>query len=308
MMNSDRTGVQAALAEALSGYRKYRRSVGVVLLILAAAIVCVFVNRYAVFALLFAALLFHLFVVRKQQKAYTAGINHANISLTLMPKLGAEDVSEKGTGGLSAAAVKKAAMMPCDGEPSFFLGMEGDTGRFHIRIADASIPARFELKKGGKKRVHFSTGVWTHVLLPADTGYRYCVIDETAVPTPIRMAFFEKDPVMFPAPLNDQEMKGKAVLYAPMGEEDQRPSPAVLKALKELISYTPGYTAMSLHGNELDLFIRGRFLAGPVTVSQKPTEASLTFDPFPEYDYILKVASACVKNTRKVQAEEEQNM
>jgi len=304
MKKTDNVKIQETLAQLLSQYRKFRQAVWAVLAILVAALVSAFINRYVTFALLGAALLFHLLYVRKQQKAYTNSVSRANISLTVMPKLGAEDVSERSTGGITASVVKRAGMMPCDEDPTVFWGMEGDTGEFHVQIADITIPERFELKKAGKKRVHFNIGVWTHVVLPENTGFRYCVIDETAVPTPIRMAYFDRDPVMFSAELGEQDLKGKVVLYRPLGEEDQRPSPAILKAMKELISYTPGYMAMSLHGNELDVFVRGRFLTGPVTASQKPTEASLAFDPFPEYEYILRIASACAKKRRLPELED----
>lgn len=291
--------VKATLTDLHYQYKRFRTSVWAVLGILVAALVSVFINRYVTFALLALALLFHLFYVRKQQKAYVNSVNQTNISLTVLPKVEAESVSEKSTGGLTSSIIKRAGMMPCDGDPTIFWGMEGDPRAMHVQIADVSIPERFELKKGGKNRVHFNVGVWTHVVLPEDTGFRYCIIDETAVPTPIRMAYFDHDPVMFTSELGEQDLKGKVVMYSPMGEEDQRPTPAVLKSLKELISYTPGYIAMSLHGNELDLFVRGRFLAGPVTASQKPTEASLTFNPFPEYDYIMRIAAACAKKKRE---------
>ena len=301
-MKTEKT--KAALDKVLSQYRTFRLSVWTVLAMLAAALACIFINRYLTFALLGLALAFHLLYVRKRQKSYTALVNRTNIELTVMEKIDAEDVSEKSTGGMSASTVKRAGLMPCDAAPSFFWGMEGDLGTFHLQICDASIPQKFELKKGGKNRMHFNVGVWTHLVLPADTGYRYAVIDETAVPTPIRMAYFDQDPVMFHAELGEPSLKGKAVLYRPMNEEDQRPSPAVMKALMDLISYTPGFTALSLHGNEMDLFIRGRFLAMPVTVSKKPTAASLEFDPFPELDYIKKLASACSAVRRLRSAEE----
>jgi hypothetical protein len=54
----------------------------------------------------------------------------------------------------------------------------------------------------------------------------------------------------------------------------------------------------------MDLFIRGGFLAMPVTVSKKPTAASQEFDPFPELDYIKKIASAC-SSTRRLRSAEE---
>lgn len=298
MNTTENSNVQAALSDVLSAYTRFRHSVWAVLAMLVASLLFVFINRNITFVFLTVALFFHIFYVRRRQKDFTCSVSRANISLTVMPKVEASDVTERSTGGLSASIIKRAGMMPCAEAPDFFWGMEGDPELFHVQIADVSIPERFELKKGGKKRVHFNVGVWTHIVLPADSGYRYCVIDETAVPTPIRMAYFDHDPVMFKAELGEEDLKGKVVLYRPMGEEDQRPAPAVLKSLKELISYTPGYTAMSLHGNELDVFVRGRFLAGPVTASKKPTETSLTFDPFPEYDYILRLAAACAKRAR----------
>ncbi len=40
----------------------------------------------------------------------------------------------------------------------------------------------------------------------------------------------------------------------------------------------------------MDIFIRNRFLARPVSVRQAPTEAMLGFDPFPELAYLADLA------------------
>ena len=138
-MKTEKTS--ATLETVLSQYRVFRMSVWAVLALLIAALVCLFINRYAAFALLGQALVFHIFYVRRQQKAYTELVNRSNIELTVMKKIGAEDMSGKSTGGMSASTIKRSGMMPCDGSPSFFWGMEGDMGPFHLQISDVDVEA-----------------------------------------------------------------------------------------------------------------------------------------------------------------------
>ncbi len=129
-MNSRTTNqekVQTILPDILLQYRRFRLSVAAVIALLVIALICAFFNRYATFALLVLALAFHLLYVRKQQNAYTRSVSHANISLTVMPRLGAEDVSYEGAGGFTASLIKRAGLMPCDGNPTFFLVSETET-------------------------------------------------------------------------------------------------------------------------------------------------------------------------------------
>ena len=115
------------------------------------------------------------------------------------------------------------------------------------------------------------------------------LLDETSVPTPIRMEYFSKSISYENAPLEDNDLKTHCVLYRPMGNG----AAAILLLLQELKGsheVHPGYVAVSVHGSSMDVFIRGRFLTRALSLTQKPTEKLLGFDPFPELSYLADLA------------------
>lgn len=52
------------------------------------------------------------------------------------------------------------------------------------------------------------------------------LLDETSVPTPIRMEYFSKSIRYENAPLEDRDLKTHCVLYRPMGTEQRRLTPS----------------------------------------------------------------------------------
>lgn len=284
-----------SISDLLSMYRRYRRQVFFLLLLLVAALLLIFKSRMLTLAVLAAALVYHFAFVRRQQKAYVHAFVQANLEKTLCPKFGMESAEEKGASHLTADVLRRARLMPFRqeaGTPLLCWELHGKLRDFSVTLCDAALAQDFKLVKKGKQRVHFNTGVWAHLELSKDTGMNFRLLDETSVPTPIRMDYFSQEALCVTAPLNDSELAKDFVLYHPITGEAPALPGRFLTELKKLKKYTPGYVALSVHGSQMDVFIRGRFLARPVSVKQAPTEAMINFDPFPELLYLLDLASA----------------
>lgn len=276
-------------------YRRYRMQVFFLLLLLLAALVLVPKNRLLTLTALAAALLFHLFLVRPRQKAYVNAFTQANLLCTLCPKLGANTVSEKNASHITADLLKNAHLMPfCQesGTPLLCWEISGCLRGLSVSLCDATLAQKFRLTEKGKNRIHFNTGVWTHIGLAKDTGMNFCLLHEASVPTPIRMEFFSQESLFLPAKLSDPDLAKTFVLYCPATEQAQALPGRFLEELKKLSEYTPGYVAIRVRANQMDIFIRGRFLARPVSVRQAPTKELLSFDPFPELLYLMDLAGA----------------
>jgi hypothetical protein len=277
-------------------YTKLRASIMLTLAVLIAAVISVFIDRFLVLVFLAIALVIHLVLTRPLQKKYSNEFVCENLSATVCKILGAAAPKEKNADALTADVLEKSNLMPCGDDtsrPLLCWGISGSSDDMEISVADATIPQRFELAKNGKKRVHFNAGVWTHIVLPSDSGLHFKLLDETSVPTPIRMEYFSGKLTYETASIGDDELAKRMVMYH-RKDDTSTPSPKMLKKIKALVDYTPGYVAISISGSILDVFIRGRFLARPVSVSKRPTEQMIAFDPFPELDYIIKIAISTI--------------
>lgn len=275
-------------------YHKYRLFVFAILMLLIAALVLLFVRRELVLPVLGLAVLFHLTLLRPCQKQYTDAVTTANLTQTLCRTLGTGQPAKKGGTLLTAGTITQAGLMPCgddQSQPLLCWEIHGKRKGITLTLCDATIPQNFHLVEKGKKRVHFNSGVWVHMELPFDTQLHYKLIDETAVPTPIRMEYFSQKRTFETAAVGDPELGKRFVLYRPCGTQ-QQPSRALLEKLKDLMDYTPGYVALGVNGSRMDVFIRGRFVARPVSASTRPSQALLDFDPLPELGYILALAEA----------------
>ena len=275
-------------------YHKYRLFVFAILMLLIAALVLLFIRRELVLPVLGLAVLFHLTLLRPCQKQYTDSVTTANLTQTLCRTLGADPPAKKGGTLLTGETITQAGLMPCgddQSQPLLCWEIHGKRKGITLTLCDATIPQNFHLVEKGKKRVHFNSGVWVHLELPLDTQLHYKLIDETAVPTPIRMEYFSRKRTFETAAVGDPELGKRFVLYRPCGTQ-QQPSQALLEKLKDLMDYTPGYVALGVNGSRMDVFIRGRFVARPVSASTRPSQALLDFDPLPELSYILALAEA----------------
>lgn len=275
-------------------YRRLRIYTILMLVLLIAALACVFFSRIGALVLLGVALVYNFSILRRQQKIYSDAVTEANLLNTICPTLHTTELHAADGNAISLKTLQQAALMPIKdskGSPLFCWGISGTKDGLSISICDTTIAQDFQLKAKGRKRVHFNSGAWIHMELPEDTKKRWCLIDETAVPTPIRMEYFSHRMNMQTASVGNDIVGKRCVLYQPADREHQL-SEALLHEIQKLIDYTPGYLAISVKGNSVDFFVRGRFLSRPVSMSKAPTQALVDFNPFPELSYLIKIAKA----------------
>lgn len=274
-------------------YRTFRRLAAAELGLLVLALAAVFYNKGAAFALLGVAVVFRLAVLRRRQRAYVSGVTRANLQATLCPALGAEAPDETGGGAITPATLEQARLIPFEAEPGGCLlrqGICGERDGLAVAVCDATLGQRFELVENGRKRVHFMSGVWLHITLPRDTGMDWRLLDRDALPQPIRRKFYGGLSGM-----ERQELGGRwkesGLLFYTRVDSPSCPGDRVLNQVRSLMQYTPGKLALSLRGDRLDLFLRERLLALPVTVRKAPARERLVFDPLPELAYAMRIAN-----------------
>ncbi len=290
--------MEQALMTLQKQYRRLRTSVFGFIPLLALAIACAFFDRRLTMALLAAAVAYQLLWLRPLQNRYTAAAARANLLQTVGKRLGADALSEKSGGGLAEADIAAAELIPHDSGPGGCLlrqGIQGRLGGYEATVCDATFGESFRLVKNGKRRVHFTSGCWVRITLPEDTGADWRLLHKDALPTPIRQEFYAARPLLDPAdpPAGCPE---SFLYYKGLGPA---PGSRTLAQLAKLSGYTPGQAALSLKGQTLSIFIRGRFVSRAVSLKGAPTAEFLRFDPLPELDYLQKLAGAILLDLQR---------
>lgn len=274
-------------------YKQIRRNILCFVLLLLLCCACLFWNKAIALLLLGVAVLVHWFVLRKKQKRYAEHVTEQNLLQTICKQLDAPPPSRDTGGTLTRERLMFAKLMPIDQEAHACLlrqGISGIYAEMQIELCDITVAQTFRLSTKGRRRIHYNAGAWIHISLPQDSGQNWRVLDETSVPTPIRMQYFSTQLAMESAVLSEPELCKKMVLYRPIEQAEQQPSAAALSHLKKLVNYTTGYVAVSLQGDALDIFLRGRFLSRPVSMQKPPSPDLLRFDPLPELQYCIRLA------------------
>ena len=289
--------IQALINE----YKTYKKASFLIIPILAIAAAATFFNRVLSLVLLAAAVIY-------QMKAalglvpYTGSITvdglpvtRENLLLTTAKKLHSDAPLPQSGGEITAATIHEAELITLSDDkakPYFAQGMSGTYKDVPISVCDATLPCFFKLKEKGKKRIHMNSGAWFHLTLPKKTDLDFRLLQKDSFPTPMRLAFFEAQPQLINLKVPDIRLNKDFALYGKVGKATL--SGPFLDALKELSDYTPGRIAISVRKNQMDVFLRGRFFAMPITVRTAPSEKLLTFDPMPELDKIVHLASLLV--------------
>lgn len=235
------------------------------------------------------------FTCAKNKKNYLASVTRENLLLTTAKKLHSDAPLPQSGGEITAATIHEAELITLSDDkakPYFAQGMSGTYKDVPISVCDATLPCFFKLKEKGKKRIHMNSGAWFHLTLPKKTDLDFRLLQKDSFPTPMRLAFFEAQPQLINLKVPDIRLNKDFALYGKVGKATL--SGPFLDALKELSDYTPGRIAISVRKNQMDVFLRGRFFAMPITVRTAPSEKLLTFDPMPELDKIVHLASLLV--------------
>lgn len=261
------------------------------LIVLLVAVIVVSVLKQFVLTsiLLVAAILYQIFVVRKQQRAYLKKCENTNLELSTLRDFSDADIEEKGT-QLSEQELEAAGLLPfVPKTASFFKSIHGTKGKMDIRATDCSV-AQHQHEKGVAAEIN--TGNWIHILLPEHTGLNVRILEEGLFPEAFRTDFYEKQ--QLEETTRPEGVPSSMHIYTD-GEVAKLPSGAFLQKLRSFADYTPGKIAVSIQDDVLDVYIRNRFLSAGFSVREAVTKQELTRDPYPELHHVLELISFLIR-------------
>lgn len=254
-----------------------------IILLIAVIVVSVLKQFVLTSILLVAALLYQIFVVRKQQRAYLKKCENTNLELSTLRDFSDADIEEKGT-QLSGQELEAAGLLPFVPKTvSFFKSIHGTKGTLEIWSTDCSV-AQHQHEKGVAADIN--TGNWIRIQLPESTGLNVRILEDGVFPAEFQTDFYNKQQL-------DEAARPEGVpssLHLYTTDQDAKlPSGAFLQKLRAFSEYTPGKIAVSIRGDVLDVYIRNRFLSAGFSVREAITKQALIRDPYPELQHVLEL-------------------
>lgn len=239
--------------------------------------------------LLVAAILYQIFVVRRQQRAYLKKCENTNLELSTLKDFSDTDIEEKGT-QLSEQDLEAAGLLPfVPKTASFFKSVHGAKGKLDICATDCSV-AQHQHEKGVAAEIN--TGNWIRIRLPEHTGLNVRILEDGLFPEAFRTDFYQKQQLEEAA--RPDSIPSSMHLYT-ADQEAKLPSGAFLQKLRSFTDYTPGKVAVSIRDDVLDVYIRNRFLSAGFSVREAVTKQELTRDPYPELHHVLELVSFLIR-------------
>lgn len=239
--------------------------------------------------LLVAAILYQIFVVRRQQRAYLKKCENTNLELSTLKDFNDTSIEEKGT-QLSEQDLEAAGLLPfVPKTASFFKSIHGTKGKLDICATDCSV-AQHQHEKGVAAEI--STGNWIRIRLPEHTGLNVRILEDGLFPEVFRTDFYQKQQLEEAA--RPDGIPLSMHLYT-ADQEAKLPSGAFLQKLRSFTDYTPGKVAVSIRDDVLDVYIRNRFLSAGFSIREALTKQALTRDPYPELQHVLELVSFLIR-------------
>lgn len=256
------------------------------IVLLVAVIVVSVLKQFALTSiLLVAALLYQIFVVRKQQRAYLKKCENINLELSTLRDFSDAEIEEKGT-KLSEQELEDAGLLPfVPKTASFFKSIHGTKGKLKIQSTDCSV-AQHQHEKGVAADIN--TGNWIHIQLPESTGLNVRILEDGVFPAEFQTDFYKKQQLEEAA--RPEGVSSSMHIYT-ADQEAKLPSGAFLQKLRAFSEYTPGKTAVSIRDDVLDVYIRNRFLSAGFSVREAVTKEALIRDPYPELHHVIELVS-----------------
>lgn len=239
--------------------------------------------------LLVAAILYQIFVVRRQQRAYLKKCENTNLELSTLKDFSDTDIEEKGT-QLSEQDLEAAGLLPfVPKTASFFKSIHGTKGKLDICATDCSV-AQHQHEKGVAAEI--STGNWIRIRLPEHTGLNVRILEDGLFPEAFRTDFYQKQQLEEAA--RPDGIPSSMHLYT-ADQEAKLPSGAFLQKLRAFSEYTPGKISVSIEDDVLDVYIRNRFLSAGFSVREAVTKQALIRDPYPELQHVLELVPFLIR-------------
>ena len=256
-----------------------------IVLLVAVIVVSVLKQFMLTSILLVAAILYQIFVVRKQQRAYLKKCENTNLELSTLRDFSDAGIEEKGT-QLSEQDLEVAGLLPFVPKTAgFFKSIHGTKGKLDIRSTDCSV-AQHQHEKGVAADIN--TGNWIRIQLPESTGLNVRILEDGVFTAEFQTDFYKKQQLEEAA--RPEGVPSSIHLYT-ADQDAKLPSSAFLQKLRTFSEYTPGKISVSIRGDVLDVYIRNRFLSAGFSVREAVTKQALIRDPYPELHHVLELVS-----------------
>ena len=269
--------------------RIHHMAYALIVLLIAVIVASVLKQFILTSLLLVAAILYQIFVVRRQQRAYLKKCENTNLELSTLKDFSDTDIEEKGT-QLSEQDLEAAGLLPfVPKTASFFKSVHGVKEKLDICATDCSV-AQHQHEKGVAADIN--TGNWIRIRLPEHTGLNVRILEDGLFPEAFRTDFYQKQQLEEVA--RPDGIPSSMHLYT-ADQEAKLPSGAFLQKLRSFTDYTPGKVAVSIRDDVLDVYIRNRFLSAGFSVREALTKQELIRDPYPELQHVLELVSFLIR-------------
>lgn len=236
-----------------------------------------------------------MFLVRvtlygKARADYRQAITEAALACSVGARLDEFELKRKGGTGITPEDVLSAELFPVrDNDKSaisFFQGISGTTRGMGVSLNDTTLP---QYQHAGRKGAAVACGVWMRFLLPKDSGLDLRIVSGELLSDDLRKEFFESLPGLTEQAPDDTGLDGSLCLYDRDSSYRSLP-PSFVPAVNSLSKKCAGDLALSVRGDAMDLFVKGRILSPNYNLKKKPDEKLLQFDPVPEFKDALNLA------------------
>lgn len=269
--------------------RIHHMAYALIVLLIAVIVASVLKQFILTSLLLVAAILYQIFVVRRQQRAYLKKCENTNLELSTLKDFSDTDIEEKGT-QLSEQDLDAAGLLPfVPKTASFFKSVHGVKEKLDICATDCSV-AQHQHEKGVAADIN--TGNWIRIRLPEHTGLNVRILEDGLFPEAFRTDFYQKQQLEEVA--RPDGIPSSMHLYT-ADQEAKLPSGAFLQKLRAFSEYTPGKISVSIEDDVLDVYIRNRFLNAGFSVREAVTKQALIRDPYPELQHVLELVSFLIR-------------
>ncbi len=232
-----------------------------------------------------------IFVFRRLQKKYRDHLQRVNLLTVTGGLLNTEVLDEKGGAGLSMETLRNAELLSYQEkgkEVNFYLGMHGKYEKMDVTTADAAIVQFFG---ADARKAEVNCGNWTHIVLQKDTGLNLRILDRESMRLSVLQDYFASLPHLSAVEKPEWELPESLLIFADKEKDTEIPE-AFLSRLSEFVKYTPGKVAVSIHGQEVDVYVKNRFLGSNFKTNIEPTEQILTANSYPELEKLLRMTAA----------------
>lgn len=245
-------------------------------------------------------MLFYIFYFKRGTRKYEQSVKEAIIEEGL--RFAFRKISYKAKNGVSGEVIAGAEFVPAehvsqmvvrDTVQGVYQGMAAFltdiTTDYETNVSDSRGKTR-------KVQDHLS-GCYYEVQLPRDQGPEFILWPKASMTDAAREIYFAGKRKL---PVTEKGAGGFLPEYYLIYGSGEGGEPVItdefVRMFKELAQFTPGLAAVQVAGNHMRVFLQNRFLyTAALPIKLEITSKLLTMNPFPEMNYLLRLADVLIK-------------